>query len=719
MATPPAAANATCPVCGRSVDKLRAGAMGIYGETIRYFCSPECKGQFGVASFPPPAPVEAPAAPAPAAAEPARSFPEAPDKRSDTEPDTAPASRARGEERGRGRRLAAVLLLGGLAAVTPLFLPPVLAASMQAVCVLLLLVPLCSAVMAAKGPERLEEALPLLASAISVAAAVSALLASGASAAELPLGFAAGVAAICTLGRDAEARFARQAGGELRSMLAALPRSALLVRPEGETETDLDRVRAGEEVLVPTGEIVPVDGVVRAGEATTVPLPFSEDEERVRSGDLVIAGAKVTRGELRLVATFVGAERTLARVARLGQSPKQAPLVRGAVLAARIATALAIGGAVVVAALETWLAGRSLAASLIGASSVVLAMSGRALGRSGASPLASCIGRAAKHGAFFRDAAAVDAAARVGTVVLPARGTVTTGVPSVTNVERIAERDESELLGLAAAATAAAAPDHPVTQGLLAAASARTIDLPEVRRPAYQAGRGVLGAAPGGENLVVGSRQLLLSEGVSIAAADEIVSRLEGQGRTTILVAAAGKVQAVIGLCDAPRPEARHAVEKLDGLGIEPVLLTGDSRTTAESLGESLGVDHVRAQVEPEERASEVRRLTESGTTVAVIGHPARDGAALDSADVAIALKWAGAPQGEPAVRLAGDRVTDAVQALAEARAALGGIRRNVTVASSALVLGAILAVGGLLPPPGAALIWALASVLVARESRR
>lgn len=159
-------------------------------------------------------------------------------------------------------------------------------------------------------------------------------------------------------------------------------------------------------------------------------------------------------------------------------------------------------------------------------------------------------------------------------------------------------------------------------------------------------------------------------------------------------------------------------MDALHALGIEPVLLTGSSRTTAEALGRELGVDHLRAEVEPDARASEVRRLTESGTTVAVIGQPGPDGAALDAADVAVALLSAGAPQGEPAVRLAGDALSDAVAALSEARRAIAAVRRNVTIASGALVLGGILAAGGLLPPPAAALLSGLSTALVARVAR-
>jgi Cu+-exporting ATPase len=185
-----------------------------------------------------------------------------------------------------------------------------------------------------------------------------------------------------------------------------------------------------------------------------------------------------------------------------------------------------------------------------------------------------------------------------------------------------------------------------------------------------------------------------------------------------VLVAIGGKVQGIVGLHDAARPGARAAIDALHKRGIEPVLLTGDARTTAEALAHELGIEHLRAEVEPDQRAAEVRRLTESGTTVAVIGRPARDGAALDAADVAIALESAGAPQGEPTVRLVGDALEDAVTSLVEARRAIAAIRKNLTIASCALVLGGIMAAGGLLPPPAAALLSAVAAALVARPPK-
>jgi cation transport ATPase len=296
-------------------------------------------------------------------------------------------------------------------------------------------------------------------------------------------------------------------------------------------------------------------------------------------------------------------------------------------------------------------------------SAFLLALCGRALESSGAVPIAAGAARAARSGAFFRDAAAIETTGRVGTVVLPARGTLTEGTPRVTDIETIDERggDPGELVALAAAACLAAAPGHPVTSGLRAAAEQRGTLLPDVRRPVHRPGRGVLAAAPSGEDLVVGSRALLLAEGVSVAAADAAIASLEERGRTTVLVAVGGRVHGVIGLYDALRPGSREAVDALHALGVEPVILSGDSRTTVEAMAHELGIDHLRAEVEPERRADEVRRLSEAGTTVAVIGHPERDGAALDAADVAIALQSAAMPHGEPALRMVGGSLADEI----------------------------------------------------------
>jgi cation transport ATPase len=607
-----------------------------------------------------------------------------------------------------------------VASGAPLLLPAGLAAVLQLACLAGLLVLLALVAGSARAPgDRLALLVAGLATFATAAGGAPALAAGAPGAAHLPLAFGAAVTAIALVARAVEARLASRSTAEIQQLLEALPRSALVSRAEGETETDLERVRAGEEIVVPAGEVVPVDGAVRAGGATVAPLQARASTVEIGPGQLVIAGARVMRGELRLVATFVGAERTLARVARLGlgQDMRPATLVRTATRAGIVSSCVGFAGAIAIASLSLG-GGRPPAVGLATAAAFLLAMWGRPLARSGAAPLAAGAGRAARAGAFFRDAAALEAAAHVGTVVLPGSGTLTAGAPRVTDLVSVGERGEDELLALAAATFLAAAPDEAITAGLRAAATERGLGLPEVRRPAHRPGRGVLGAAPGGEDLVVGTRALLLAEGVSIAAADEAVSRLEVRGRTTVLVAVGGKVQGIVGLHDAVRPGARAAIDALHRLGVEPVLLTGDARTTAEALAHELGIDHLRAEVEPDERAAEVRRLTESGTTVAVIGHPLRDGAALDAADVALALESAGAPQGEPAVRLAGDALEDAVAALEEAGRAIAAVRRNVTIASGALVLGGILAGGGLLPPPAAALLAAVASALVARAPR-
>lgn len=765
------ASETPCPNCGRPVDKLRAGALGIFGDTVHYFCTRDCKAAFGAASLPPPSPAPAPAprpnghpepvgalqvlaapvgaSPAATRAEepappsepaPALARPSVPDRAPDpppaqasaalappaapptSEPSAAPAVVPLSLARSPAAHLRPwpALALGTIACVTPLVLPAGLAAVCQLGCVAGLLVLLG---LVGRSAHAVADRLAVLAAGIATfataAGGVPALTAHAPGAAHLPFAFGAAVAAIALVARSIEAGLAARSTAEIRQLLEALPRSALVARTEGETETDLERVRAGEEIVVPAGGVVPVDGAVRAGSATVAPLQARSTTVEVGSGQLVIAGARVMQGELRLVATFVGAERTLARVARLalGQDARPATLVRTATRASVVSSALGLVGAIVIASLSLG-GGQPPAVGLATASAFLLALWGRPLARAGATPLATGAGRAARVGAFFRDAAALEAAARVGTVVLPGGGTLTTGTPRVTDVESVGERSADELLALAAAASLAAAPDDAITGGLRAEATSRALTLPEVRRPAHRPGRGVLGAAPGGEDLVVGTRALLLAEGVSVAAADDAVSRLEERGRTTVLIAVGGKVQGLVGLHDAARPGARAAIDALHALGIEPVLLTGDARTTAEALAQELGIEHLRAEVEPDERAAEVRRLTESGTTVAVIGHPAMDGAALDAADVALALRAAGAPQGEPAVRLVGDAVGDAVAALEEARRAITGVRRNVTIASGALVLGGILAGGGLLPPPAAALLLAITSALVVRAPR-
>jgi len=231
----------------------------------------------------------------------------------------------------------------------------------------------------------------------------------------------------------------------------------------------------------------------------------------------------------------------------------------------------------------------------------------------------------------------------------------------------------------------------------------------------------VTAIASTGERLVVGGRAIMLSEKIGGAVAEERVSKLQSQGRSVLLVALGDRLVGLIALQDGLRPGARTAVQKLLDAGIEPVLLSGESRETCESIGRALDIDHVRPEVLPRDRRSEVLALGEGGSVVSVVGHPTHDDQALGAANVAVAMNAAGATPGEWAVALASDDVSHAADALVIPRAASAQAKIASALALAPAIFALLAIAFGVAPlalGPVATLIGALVAVLYLRSSR-
>jgi Cu+-exporting ATPase len=470
-----------------------------------------------------------------------------------------------------------------------------------------------------------------------------------------------------------------------------------LTRAGAQRVVEADSVRTGEDVLALEGEVVAVDGVVKAGEALALLHPGARVPVRRGPGDPLLAGARIVEGAVRLLATRVGADRGLVRPSRFGSGTERdaAPIARAAEFVTRWGGALAI----LFAASGLVLAeGGGFTAQLGAAAAVLLAAPLLSVRRAAETPLVAAAAIAGARGIVYQSARALDRAGRVAYAALCGHGTITDGRPEVVELHALDGSNGNALISLAAAAESAAEP-HAIARAVQRLAERRSVPRESVRRATHLPGRGVTAVAPGGESLVLGSRQLLLDEGVSVAVADAEAARAETRGRTAIFLGLGGRVRAVLSLEDELRPGARAAVQRLVDLGIEVVLLSGDHRGTVETLARGLGIDHIKAQLVPEERGAEVKRLRESGGAVAAVGRPLHDDAALAAADVPVVLGAAGGPAGERAVALVTEDVRDAAAALWIARAARQAAWRDAGLAAlGGLTLVGLGATGVLVP---------------------
>ncbi|TFB47292.1 heavy metal translocating P-type ATPase [Cryobacterium tagatosivorans] len=445
------------------------------------------------------------------------------------------------------------------------------------------------------------------------------------------------LASFVLLGHWFEMRARGGANDAVRTLLELAPPLALVIR-DGETvEVPSSEVVPGDLMLVRPGARIPTDGVVEQGESEI-------DESMITGESLPVAkaagseaiGATVnTTGTLRVRATRVGADTALARIVALVQEAQnsKAPGQRLADRAAfwLVLVALIGGGAT----LAAWLlVGASVQTAILFAITVVVITCPDALGLATPTAIMVGTGLGAKRGVLFKNATALETAARIDTVVLDKTGTLTRGEPEVTDVIAIGI-EEPRLLALVAAVERES--EHPLAAAIVAhaeAGGAETLAAAEFRNvPGHGAGATVQGL-----RVLVGNRKLLAAEGVELAPVAAQRDELAQAGRTAVLVAVDGQAVGVIALADAPRETAAAAVAALHDAGIRVVMLTGDNEATARRIAEKLGIDTVIAEVLPEDKSAKIAELQGAGRRVAMVGDGVNDAPALAQADLGIAI---------------------------------------------------------------------------------
>ena len=477
-------------------------------------------------------------------------------------------------------------------------------------------------------PRDLADASPLVVAVPAVGAlgaAVLSFLANDPHAASIAV--LAGLSA--SIGIAVEEAISR-ARGEVdatrRRIAVALDVPSRVLRGDGPSETLCD-VKSGETVLVEAGDVVGVDGVASEGTAIVVPWHGATIDMEKSEGDAIVAGARIVSGALRVVTAWAGAERAWVRASSLSRrSPRRLRIDGEALAFDRRAGGPRGRGRLWARGDGERRIGRVVRGSCRDVRRDARVRVDEDVVAAVALVHARAQMRALAHGIVYRDASAFDAAGRAATAVACSSGTVLTGEPEMVAIEQVAgfrSAAKSRILALAAGAETAST--HPLANAILRAARTRGVTPESVRSATVHAGLGVTALVSSGERLVVGSRALLLHEQVSVAVAEARASELEAQGRSVLLVALAGKLVGLVALQDGLRAGARAAVQRLLDARIEPVLLSGESRETCETIARALEIDHVRPEVLPADRGAEVRALAEGGHVVAVIGHPASD----------------------------------------------------------------------------------------------
>ena len=549
-----------------------------------------------------------------------------------------------------------------------------------------------------------------------------ALPATGAGAGDIYLDVAAGVTVLILLGRFFEARAKRRAGAALRALLSLGAKDVAVLRDGHEVRIPAGQLAVGDLFVVRPGEKIATDGVVESGSSAvdTSMLTGEPVPAEVTAGDAVTGATVNVSGRLVVRAAQVGAGTQLAQIARLvsDAQARKAPVQRLADRISAVFVPVVIGIAIVT--LIGWLAaGQSPGAAFTAAVAVLIIACPCAMGLATPTALLVGTGRGAQLGILIKGPEALESTRTIDTVVLDKTGTITTGRMSLVDVATAPGEEPAEVLRLAGAVEDASG--HPIAVAIAAGAAGRLGGLPGVEGFNSHGGLGVSGVADG-HAVVAGRRDWIEREwaqtipaGLAARAADA-----EAAGQTAVFAGWDGQVRGMLVVADTIKPTSAEAVARLRGMGLSPVLLTGDNARAARAVADQVGIGEIIAEVLPAGKADAVRRLQDAGRVVAMVGDGVNDAAALAQADLGLAMGTGtdAAIKAADLTLVRGDllAVPDAIRL---SRRTLRTIKGNLFWAFAYNVAAIPLAALGFLNPLIAAAAMAFSSVFVVTNSLR
>ena len=528
------------------------------------------------------------------------------------------------------------------------------------------------------------------------------------------------IIALIVLGRLLEARARGQTSEAIRKLMGLQARTARVWRDGNTVDIPVGDVATGDLILVRPGEKVPVDGDITEGGSTLDESMLTGESLPLdkTAGDAVYGGTLNRTGSFTMRAERVGADTVLAQIVRLVEEAQgsKAPIQRLADRVARVFVPVVMAIAVLTfAAWLVWGPAPALAFALLNFVAVLIIACPCALGLATPTAIRVGTGKGAELGILFKSGPALENAHRLEAVVLDKTGTLTRGEPSVTDVATHNGFTESEVLRLAASTERAS--EHPVAQAIVAAARAAELELQAASGAEAVPGRGV-SAMVGSDSVLIGNEALMRDAGIALGKLHEIAERLADDGKTPVFVALNLRAAGIIAVSDTLKPHAREAVAALRQLGLEVLMLTGDHRRSAEAVARRAGIDTVLAEVLPEEKAAQVKRLQSQGKRVAVVGDGINDAPALAQADVGIAIGTGTdvALAAADVTLIAGD-LRGIATAMHLSRRTMRTIRQNLFWAFIYNILGIPVAAGILYPILGVLLNPALAAGAMALSS--
>ncbi|MED3955704.1 heavy metal translocating P-type ATPase [Priestia aryabhattai] len=520
------------------------------------------------------------------------------------------------------------------------------------------------------------------------------------------------------LGKLFEANAKGRSSEAIKKMMGLQAKTAVVVRDGAEIEIPVEEVQKGEVIFIKPGEKVPVDGEIIEGQSALDESMLTGESVPVDKsiGDKVIGATLNKNGFLKIKATNVGKETALAQIIKVVEEAQgsKAPIQRLADYISGIFVPIVVGIALLTFFVwYIWIVPGEFAPALEKLIAVLVIACPCALGLATPTSIMAGAGRAAEFGILFKGGEHLEATHKIDTILLDKTGTVTNGTPELTDVRIAQGYEENELLQLVASAERLS--EHPLAQALVAGIKNKGIEIQDPLSFEAIPGHGVRATVQERE-LLVGTRKLMNQHKVNIDAALEEMTNLEREGKTAMLVALDGKYAGMLAVADTIKETSKEAVSRLKEMGLEVMMITGDNRQTAQAIAMQAGIEHVIAEVLPEGKAEEVKKLQQQGKKVAMVGDGINDAPALALADIGMAIGTGTdvAMEAADITLMRGDLMSIA-DAIEMSRKTISNIKQNLFWAMGYNTLGIPIAAVGLLAPwvAGAAMAFSSVSVVL------